>query len=113
LVYGVVDALSLNVFPVVAVWAGTSSFGWITTVLGNIGVGLISLIASLLITLAYHLGYPEFRNKRVLLVLVGNAPIPLAFHLSGNLLGSLISHPVMHIAAVLQGAETTIQLPPH
>lgn len=35
------------------------------------------------------------------------------FLLSGNPFGSLISHTVMHLAAVLQGPETTIQLPPH
>ena len=39
--------------------------------------------------------------------------ITLAFLLSGNPLGSLISHTTMHLAAVLQGPETTIQLPPH
>jgi hypothetical protein len=37
----------------------------------------------------------------------------LAFLLSGNPLGALISHPAMHVAAVLRGPETTIQLPPH
>lgn len=113
LVYGMVDALFLNVIPVVAVWLGASSFGWAATPLGKITVGAAGLAASLLVTLAYHLGYPEFRNQTVGMVLVGNCIITLAFLLSGGPLGSLISHTVMHIAAVLQGAETTIQLPPH
>jgi len=113
LVYGMVDALFLNVMPVVATWVGTAEFGWTATFLGKIGVGIIALLASLLVTLAYHLGYPEFRNKRIFQALVGNSVMTLAFLLSGSPLGSLISHPVMHISAVLQGAETTLQLPPH
>ncbi len=113
LVYGTIDALFLNVMPVIAIWIGTSQFGWATTMIGKIGIALFGLFASLLVTLAYHLGYPEFRNKSVGLVLVGNTIITLAFLLSGNPFGSIISHTAMHVAAVLRGPETTIQLPPH
>lgn len=113
LVYGMIDALFLNVMPVVAIWLGFSSFDWAATLAGKIGVGAAGLFASLLVTLAYHLGYPEFRNRKVGMVLAGSSVITLAFLLSGSPLGSIISHTVMHIAAVLQGAETTLQLPPH
>ena len=113
LVYGMLDALFLNILPVVAVWMGTAQFAWTGTLVGKIGVGLIALLASLLVTLTYHLGYPEFRNRHVLMVLLGNSLITLAFLLSGSPFGSLISHTAMHLAAVLQGPETTIQLPPH
>lgn len=113
LVYGLIDALFLNVMPVAAVWFGASHFGWSTTVMGRIAVAVMGLFASLLVTLTYHLGYPEFRNKQVGMVLAGNSIITLAFLLSGSPLGSMISHTAMHIAAVLQGPETTIQLPPH
>jgi hypothetical protein len=112
LVYGIIDALFLNVMPVLAVWVGTSQFAWAATILGKIGVGVAGLFASLLVTLTYHLGYPEFRNKSVGLVLVGNSIITLAFLMSVSPLGSIISHTAMHVAAVLQGPETTIQLPP-
>ena len=113
IVYGIMDGLFLNILPVVAVWQGTQGFAWTATGFGKIGVGLLGLLASLLVTFAYHWGYPEFRNRQVALVLAGNSLITLAFLLSGNPLGSLISHTLMHIAAVLQGPETTIQLPPH
>lgn len=112
-VYGLVDALFLNVLPVVAVQLAMSPLGWATSLGGKIAVGAIGLFASLLVTLTYHLGYPEFRNKRVGLVLAGNSLITLAFLLSANPFGSLISHTAMHIAAVMQGSETTVQLPPH
>lgn len=113
LAYGIVDALFLNVMPVLAVWAAARHFAWEGTIVQTLAIGLLGLLASLLVTLAYHLGYPEFRNKSVLLVLAGNAFITLAFLLSGSPLGSVISHTAMHVAAVLQGSETTIQLPPH
>jgi hypothetical protein len=113
LVYGLMDALLLNVMPVLAVRAGFSQFEWADTLAGRIGLGALGMLGSLLITLTYHLGYPEFRNSKVVKVLVGNSIITLAFLLSGNPLGALISHPAMHVAAVLRGPETTIQLPPH
>jgi hypothetical protein len=75
--------------------------------------GGIALTLSLIITLFYHVGYKEFRNKSVILVLVGNTIITLAFIFSDNMLGALISHTAMHLAAVIRGPETTIQLPPH
>jgi hypothetical protein len=113
LVYGVIDALFLNVMPVAAVWNGFLQAGWTDSWLGMIAAGVLALGASLLVTAAYHVGYPEFRNKRVGLVLVGNALITLAYLLSTNPLGAVISHTAMHLAAVLRGPETTIQLPPH
>ena len=113
LVYGLIDGLFLNVMPVVAVWLGASSVAGAATLIGKIAVGTVGLIASLVVTLTYHLGYPEFRNQKVGMVLAGNSIITLAFLLSGSPLGSIISHTAMHVAAVLQGAETTIQLPPH
>jgi hypothetical protein len=113
LVYGMIDALFLNVMPVLAVWQGFAPFAWTASLAGRIFVAIMALAASLLVTLTYHLGYSEFRNRQVGLVLVGNSLITLAFLLSSNPLGALISHPVMHLAAVFQGPETTLQLPPH
>lgn len=113
LVYGLLDSLFLNVMPVLATWEAFSHLGWTGSWLGLIATGLLALLASLLVTAVYHLGYPEFRNARLGLVLFGNSLITLAYILPGNPLGAMISHVTMHIAAVLQGPETTIQLPPH
>lgn len=81
--------------------------------MGIIAAGAFALSASLLVTAGYHLGYPEFRNSKLGLVLLGNSIITLAYILPGSPLGAMISHVVMHLAAVNQGPETTIQLPPH
>ncbi len=113
LAYGLLDALFLNVMPVAAVSMGLAQAPWAGSVWGKLAAGFLGLLASLLVTLAYHLGYPEFRSRRVILVLAGNGLITLAFLLSGSPFGSIISHTAMHVAAVIQGPETTIQLPPH
>ena len=113
LIYGFIDAALLNVMPVIAMSVALREYAWTSTIIGKIGVGVIELAASLLVALLYHLGYPEFRTKKVRFVFLGNSVITLAYILSGNPLGSLLSHPIMHIAAVLQGPETTVQLPPH
>lgn len=113
LVYGLIDALFLSVMPVLATWKAVSQLGWPNSWSWNIAAGTLMLMASLLVTAGYHLGYPEFRNSSLGLVLLGNSVITLAFILSANPLGAIISHVAMHIAAVNQGPETTIQLPPH
>jgi hypothetical protein len=113
LAYGVTDAMLLNVVPVLAVWNGFSQAGWTTSWPGRIGSAILALAASLLVTFTYHVGYREYRNTNVGLVLVGNTLITLAYLLSTNPLGALVSHSVMHFAAVLQGPDTTLQLPPH
>jgi hypothetical protein len=113
LAYGAMDALFLNVMPVVAVWRGFSGAGWVAAWPGKIAASVLALLASLLVTLLYHLGYSEFRNRRVALVLFGNALITLAYLVSTNPLGAVLSHVAMHVAAVYQGPETMIQLPPH
>ncbi|MFW9913647.1 MAG: hypothetical protein ACFFEU_14310, partial [Candidatus Thorarchaeota archaeon] len=111
--YGLIDSLLLNVMPVIAVWNGFSQIGLLSTWTWQILAAILGLGASLLVTLLYHLGYTEFRNRKVGFVLIGNTIITLAYLLSTNPLGAILSHIIMHIAAVIRGPETTIQLPPH
>jgi len=111
--YGIIDGLLLNVMPVVIVLNIFSEYYFFGNLSGQILIGVIALVASLLVTLFYHLGYPEFRNKSVLFVLLGNTIITLTFILSGNPLAAVLTHMIMHVAAVFRGPETTIQLPPH
>lgn len=111
LVYGAVDGLFLSVFPVLMTWQVFPALG--NTVLGRIEVALLALIASELITLAYHVGYPEFRNSSVVFAAIGNGIITIAYLVSLNPISAIGSHVVMHIAAVWHGSERTVQLPPH
>lgn len=104
-VYGVADALLLNVLPVLATRRALPESDAIRT-------GLAGMAASLAVTAAYHLGYPEFRGSALIGPLIGDV-ISAGYAASGNPLAAIIAHVSMHLAAVLQGAEGTIQLPPH
>jgi hypothetical protein len=112
-VYGALDALLLSVVPVLVVWqsfqAQDQSLSWTQ----KIALGVLALGASALVTAAYHWGYPEFRGKEVIKPVFGVAISTLAYLITGNPIASIGSHMMMHVAAVLHGPATTIQLPPH
>jgi hypothetical protein len=76
-------------------------------------VACLAIGASLVVTVAYHLGYPEFQSTDVRDPLIGNTIASLAYVATNNPLGAILSHVAMHVAAVLEGAEGTTQLPPH
>lgn len=113
-VYGTVDALLLFVLPVLATWQAFSLLGWTTRGYGKVIVGIAALAASMLVTAVYHLGYPEFRGPgRLAAPVFGNVVFTLAYLLTMNPIGAIVGHIAMHIAAVLHGLSTTVQLPPH
>lgn len=113
IVYGTVDGLLLSVMPVLAVRRAFSESGWAARLPGRFFVGLLALVASMFVVAVYHLGYPEFRGAQVIYPLFGVGVMSLAFIVTGNPLSAIISHVAMHMAAVLHGLETVIQLPPH
>ncbi len=110
--YGVIDGLLLNVIPVLIVYrawpgeAGTSRPQLLTR-------GFLALMASIFVTIAYHLGYTEFHGFSLFWVIIGNSIITLTYLLTGSPLSAVITHVIMHIAAVLHGMETVLMLPPH
>ncbi len=113
-VYGALDALFLSVLPVLATWQAFSALGWTGTLVGKIGVGAIALLASLLVTVAYHLGYPEYRaTGGVMGPSIGNGVMSFGYILTNNPIAAVFSHIAMHVAGVLQGPATVLQLPPH
>lgn len=114
IVYGALDALFLSVLPVLATWQAFSALGWTQTLGGKVLVGAIALVASLLVTAAYHLGYPEYRTASgVMGPSIGNGVMSLGYILTNNPIAAVFSHIAMHIAGVLHGPATVIQLPPH
>jgi hypothetical protein len=112
-VYGLVDGLLLSVLPVLATWQALSLLGWTERWPGRIAAGALALAASLFVTAVYHLGYPEFRGPQIISPMIGVGTMSLAYLISSNPLAAVLSHIAMHIAAVLQGADSVIQLPPH
>lgn len=112
-VYGVLDGVFLSVMPVLATWQAFSLLGWTGSWAGGLGAALVGLLASTYVTTAYHVGYPEFRGLEVGMPILGNDLMSLGMILTRNPLTAMLSHPAMHVAAVIRGMEGTIQLPPH
>ncbi len=109
-VYGLVDALFLNVLPVLfvgGVGRGQSSRA-------DLAVrGLLGIAASAIIAGAYHFGFAEFRGLALLAPVFGNALLTLSFVLTRSPLAPIGAHIAMHVAGVLHGMESVVQLPPH
>ena len=113
-VYGLIDALLLSVLPVLATLQGFSALGWTKKFPEKILVGAIAISASLFVTIAYHLGYPECRVPGGLVgPTLGNGAMTLGYVLTNNPMAAIFSHMAMHIAGVLHGPVSVIQLPPH
>lgn len=111
-VYGLVDAVVLNVLPVLLareIAASCKLAPWLKVSIEGLAALLISSAAALI----YHLGYSEFRGANLIAPVLGNALITAAFIVSGSPLAPLITHVAMHVAAVLHGMESVPQLPPH
>lgn len=113
LVYGLVDSLLLSVLPIAATWQACTRLGWTERWPGQMATSGLALLASLVVTVAYHLGYPEFQGLAVLGPVVGVGVMSIAYLFSRSPLAPVLSHIAMHVAAVLYGLATAIQLPPH
>jgi hypothetical protein len=112
-VYGIVDALILNVLPIVSVWRASTLLGHVTSWTGKIVTGAVGLAASMVVTTAYHLGYVEFRGNEVADPLVGNTIMSLGYLVCGNPITAIVAHIALHVASVIHGVDTTVTLPPH
>lgn len=109
--YGLVDGLLLLTFPWVVAWRAlhAETGGWPT----RIRAGALGLVAMLVVTTAYHLGYRDFRSSRIVLPNVGAAIGAFPTLLTANPVASPVSHAIMHVTAVLHSPGSEIYLPPH
>jgi hypothetical protein len=111
--YGLIDALLLSVLPILAVKSAIANTPWSDSWSGKAGFYIFGFLASLFATTVYHLGYPEFRGKKVIWPNIGNGILSLAYLLTMNPLAAILPHITMHIVAMLHGPKTTGQVPPH
>jgi hypothetical protein len=111
--YGLTDALLLSVLPVLAAWQAFSFLNWTVNWYGRILAAGFAVLASIFVTAAYHLGFPEYRGKGMAGPVIGNTTMTLGYLLTSNPLAAILSHVAMHIAAVLHGPASVTQLPPH
>jgi hypothetical protein len=112
LFYGLIDALFLNVFPVLLFQS--ANHGEVRRGRRNLVItGVAALATSILIAAAYHLGFTEYRGAALLAPLFGNAVLTLSYLVTRSPLAPIGAHVAMHMAGVLRGMETVAQLPPH
>lgn len=112
IVYGTADALILNVLPVLALY-GARPLAELQRPVRRMAWALAALAGSAAITALYHAGFAEFRGIGLIQPLIGNAIITISYLLTGSPLAPVLAHVGMHVAAVLHGAESALQLPPH
>ena len=111
--YGLADGLLLSAFPILAVFAmfaGTKLRGRIS---GTIVIGLAALLASLAMTVVYHVGYSDFRSEKLRKPVAGDVVWSIPTLVTLNPIGAPIAHAGLHTSAVLHSYETDTFLPPH
>ena len=108
LVYGAAEGLLLSVLPVIVTWQMLSSHGW-TTEWRSVASGFLSIVASIVVVVAHHLGYPEFRGPKMAQAVLGCGILSIAYLLTGSVVAPMLAHAVLHTVAVRNGME----LPPH
>ncbi len=111
-VYGSVDALTLFVFP--AAVAHLLMSGDRSGTKRKVGSAGLVVGLSLLMSAAYHLGYPEYRDADLRSPIIGTVIADSAALLTGNPIGALITHVPAHVAAAVHQYEggPTQMLPP-
>ena len=111
-VYGSVDALTLFVFP--AAIAFLLMHGNREGIKRKVGFAGLALLLSLLVSTSYHLGYAEYRDADLRSPLIGTVVATVPTALTGNPVGSVITHSMVHTAAVVhqRNGGSTQMLPP-
>jgi hypothetical protein len=111
LVYGVIDGLLLSSFPWIITWrafdVGRKPLG------KKIAFGFLAWLFILVVTTAYHLGYSDFRSRKIIQPNIGNTIISIPTLVTANPIGSPITHAIMHITAIIHCPKTELFLPPH
>lgn len=111
-VYATIDALLLSVFPVLAV-SRLAEAGALGIARKPAAAMLMALGISLALTVAYHLGFPEFRGAGLVGALIGNGIMTFAYLVTRSAVAPVLAHIALHIAAVSWGFANALPAPPH
>jgi hypothetical protein len=110
-IYGSTDGLLLSAFPWLVTWRALA--GEAASVRKRVGLSLVALGFTLLVTSAYHLGYPDFRGPKLAQANLGNAIATLPTLFAANPVASPLAHAVLRVAAVAHDPQSDLILPPH
>ena len=111
--YGAADGLLLSAFPILAVFAAAEDSDLRRRRSGTIAVGAVALLASMVMTTVYHLGYPDFRSPMLVRPVAADVVWSVPTLVTLNPIGAPIAHAGLHVSAVLHSSETDVFLPPH
>jgi hypothetical protein len=108
--YGLIDTLLLTVVP--ALVAYQLLRGRVDGLKGRLRFTALALPLVILVTAAYHLGYPQYRQDGLSRPETGNVLISIPTFATANPAGSLVAHVSQHVAAVTHAYESRIFIPP-
>lgn len=108
--YGVVDALLLSAFPALVAYSVLR--GNVAGFRGKVRFAAVALPLIVLVTAAYHLGYPQYREDGIGQPEIGNTFISVPTLAAVSPIGSVVMHASMHTTAVAHSYETPVYLPP-
>jgi hypothetical protein len=111
LIYGTIDGLLLSVFPWVVTWRAFNVEKKPSE--KKIAFSLLAWLFILVLTTAYHLGYSDFRSRKIIEGNIGNTIVSIPSLVSANPIGLPITHAIMPIAVVIHSPKTELFLPPH
>jgi hypothetical protein len=108
-IYGASEGMLLSVLPLLALWQMFDRLGWTAGWGGKLGAGALAFGGSLVVIGVHHLGYREYRSKRMVEPYIGCVWFSLAYLLTGSPLAPMVGHMGTHDAMLTHGFE----LPPH
>jgi hypothetical protein len=108
--YGLIDTLLLTVLP--SLVAYTLLRGKVGSLIGKLRFTALALPLVMIVTVTYHLGYPQYRHDGLSRPETGNVLISIPTFATANPVGSFVAHASQHIAAVTHAYESRIFNPP-
>jgi hypothetical protein len=108
--YGLIDVLLLTIFP--SIVAYRLLHGHVAGLKGKLRFTALALPLVIIVTAAYHWGYPQYREDGIQRPETGNILISIPAFATANPLGSIVAHVSQHVAAVTHAYESKIFNPP-
>jgi formate/nitrite transporter FocA (FNT family) len=112
IVYGIVDALTLFVFPAAVAYLVMHRDR--SGARRKAAFAGLTLVLSMFVTATYHLGYTEFRDQTIRYPEIGTVMANIPTALTGNPVGAVLTHTTMHVSSVIHQRNGGAQhmLPP-
>jgi hypothetical protein len=108
IVYGTAEGVLLSALPAFVAWQLVESAGWSGTS-GFVARWTLPVVASTAVIVIHHLGYWNYRNRRLIPVTLALTVQTMGFVITGSWLAPVMTHILLHSVLIIHGAE----MPPH